>query len=53
VETIGYFLKRYREDLIRGIGPHEALQAARGVLRDVSFAPSLPGPEAEDLQAVG
>ncbi|MCI0700886.1 MAG: acyl-CoA dehydratase activase-related protein, partial [Planctomycetia bacterium] len=52
-ETIGYFLKRYREDLIRGIDPHEALNAARGILRDVSFASVTPDTEAEDLQAVG
>jgi len=52
VETIGYFLKRYREDLIRGVDPHEALQGARGVLTDVSFAPPAD-PASEDLQAVG
>jgi predicted nucleotide-binding protein (sugar kinase/HSP70/actin superfamily) len=52
VETIGYFLKRYREDLIRGIDPHEALQGARGILTDVSFAPPAD-PASEDLQAVG
>jgi predicted nucleotide-binding protein (sugar kinase/HSP70/actin superfamily) len=50
VETIGYFLKRYREDLIRGVDPREAAHAARGVLTDMSFTPR----EAEtDLQAVG
>jgi activator of 2-hydroxyglutaryl-CoA dehydratase/predicted nucleotide-binding protein (sugar kinase/HSP70/actin superfamily) len=51
VETIGYFLKRYREDLIRGIDPAEALQAARGILTDVSIAtdPSAATPSGEAL----
>jgi predicted nucleotide-binding protein (sugar kinase/HSP70/actin superfamily) len=49
VETIGYFLKRYREDLMRGAEP---VKAARGVLTDVSLSPGAPAPSAAELQAV-